>query len=335
MPRRIAILGAGSWGLAIARLLSQNGHSVRIWEHHPDEYQLLVKHRTHPKKLPQCELDPSVVITNDLVEAVRHHDLIVSAVPAQFLRSVLHRLRKSGSAPEGIVNLAKGIETRTLKRMSEVIGEVVDVAEDRVVSLSGPSHAEEVALDMPTTVVAAGLAENFVADIQATFSGPHFRVYNSCDLIGVELGGALKNIIAIAAGICAGLEMGDNTFGALLTRGLAEITRLGEAMGADPLTFAGLSGVGDLVTTCVSRHSRNRQVGERIGRGESLQTILETMTMIAEGVETTRSGYELAKLHQVEMPITRQVHQVLFEEQAPAEAVAELMGRELKSEIWR
>jgi len=234
----------------------------------------------------------------------------------------------------GIINLAKGIETGTLQRMSQVVRETLDIPEQKIMTLSGPSHAEEVALDMPTTVVAAGSDHALVEEMQRIFSNSTFRVYCSNDLIGVELGGALKNIIAIAVGIAAGLNTGDNTLGALITRGLAEISRLGIAMGADPMTFAGLSGVGDLVTTCVSRHSRNRYVGECIGKGETLDEVLERMTMVAEGVQTTRSGKELAKIHQVEMPLTEAVYKVLFENKPPPEAVQELMGRELKPEIW-
>jgi glycerol-3-phosphate dehydrogenase (NAD(P)+) len=222
-----------------------------------------------------------------------------------------------------------------LKRMSQVILDEMSLAGDKIVALSGPSHAEEVIRDMPTTVVAAGSSEALVTEIQELFSDNYFRVYMCHDLVGVELGGSLKNIIAIAAGIADGLGMGDNTKGALMTRGLAEITRLGISMGADPETFAGLSGMGDLITTCISRHSRNRWVGERIGKGEKLDDVLKKMTMVAEGVETTRSGYQLARLHRVEMPITEAVYNVLFENVAPAEAVGNLMGRTLKPEIWQ
>jgi len=334
MSERVAILGAGSWGLAVARLLHANGHRVRLWEFDPAEHALLLRHRTHPKKLPGCRLDEQIGITNDLGEAVAGADLIVLAIPSQRMRSALDPLAGRVGPDIGIVNLAKGIEIRTLKRMSEVVAEVLDRPLGRIATLSGPSHAEEVARDMPTTVVVGGVNEEFCAEVQETFSGQTFRVYCCDDLTGVELGGALKNIIAIAAGIAGGLGLGDNTLGALITRGLAEITRLGVAMGANPLTFSGLSGVGDLVTTCVSRHSRNRYVGKHIGRGETLARVLAGMTMVAEGVETTRSGHALANRHGVEMPITAQVHAVLFDNKPPAEAVAELMGRELKPEIW-
>ncbi len=334
MSKKIAILGAGSWGLAVARLLDSNGHAVTIWEYNPEDFRLILEHRTHPKKLPQTRLPDSVQITNSLSNAGDGAEMLVVAVPSQYVRSALAPLKNTLSSGVTVINLAKGIEIKTLKRMSEVITETVGIPLEQVATISGPSHAEEVAQDMPTTVVAGGINEKLVTEIQEVFSSRAFRVYNSTDLIGVELGGALKNIIAIAAGIAAGLNMGDNTFGALVTRGLAEITRLGVTMGADALTFAGLSGVGDLVTTCVSRHSRNRYVGERIGRGETLDSILAGMHMVAEGVATTRSGYELMHVHHVEMPITQAVYEVLFEQKSPSIAVGELMGRELKSEIW-
>lgn len=335
MYEAAAILGAGSWGMAIARLLDKNGLSVRLWEHDPVAYNQLAEHRCQPDKLAGVTLNESIRITDNLHEGIDGARLIVLATPAQYLRSVLVRIKGRDLQAVGFVNLAKGIETGTLKRMSEVVQEELSVSPEQTVTLSGPSHAEEVVADMPTAVVAAGCSEDFLVQVQESFSNRSFRVYKSDDLIGVEMGGSLKNIIAIAAGIASGLGTGDNTLGALITRGLAEITRLGEAMGASARTFAGLSGIGDLVTTCASRHSRNRYVGERIGRGEKLVDILAGMTMSAEGVDTTRSGYALARRREVEMPITDEVYQVLFEGKPPAEAVDELMGRELKSEIWQ
>jgi len=335
MSERVSILGAGSWGMAVARLLDANGSEVRLWEFDPAEFQKLVEHRTITGKLKDVCLAESIDITNDLEYAVADSGLIVLAAPSQKLRSVLVRLKPCLPSGVALVNLAKGVETISLKRMSEVILEVLPVSPDSVATLSGPSHAEEVVRDMPTTVVAAGRSDDLVNRIQQVFSSRSFRVYTSNDLIGVELGGALKNIIAIGVGITDGLGLGDNTRGALITRGLAEITRLGAAMGARAETFAGLSGIGDLVTTCISQHSRNRYVGEKIGRGMKLADVLAGMTMVAEGVETTRSGYRLSKMHDVEMPITTQVHRVLFEGKPTAEAVDELMGRELKAEIWK
>ncbi|MFH1372433.1 MAG: NAD(P)H-dependent glycerol-3-phosphate dehydrogenase [bacterium] len=334
MSEKIAILGAGSWGMAIARLLAGNGLAATLWEFDPQDFEILCSRRGHPDKLPGIILPESVSITNDPDDAVSDSSLIVLAIPSQALRSALVRLRGRLDHTAGLVNLAKGIETTTLSRMSEVITEELGLSIENIVTLSGPSHAEEVAKDMPTAVVAAGGGQ-LVARVQELFSNRFFRVYQSDDLIGVELGGSLKNIIAIAAGIADGLGLGDNTRGAIITRGLAEITRLGVALGARAETFAGLSGIGDLVTTCTSRHSRNRFVGDKIGQGQKLSEILAAMHMVAEGVETTRSGYELATAYSVEMPITREVYAVLFEEKSPRTAVDDLMGRELKAEIWR
>ncbi len=334
MVERVAILGAGSWGMAVARLLDGNGADVRLWEFDPTEHRKLLEHRTIPEKLKDACLADSIDITNDLEYAVSDRELIVSAVPSQSARSVMTRLKPLLLSDACIVNLAKGVEIGSLKRMSEVILEETGVAPDNVATLSGPSHAEEVVRDMPTTVVAASSGDTLVNRLQHVFSNGSFRVYTSDDLIGVELGGALKNIIAIGVGITDGLGLGDNTRGALITRGLAEISRLGIAMGARADTFAGLSGIGDLVTTCVSQHSRNRYVGEKIGQGLTLAETLAGMAMVAEGVETTRSGYQLAEEFGVEMPITVQVHRVLFEDKAAPTAVADLMGRELKAEIW-
>ncbi|MFQ6007498.1 MAG: NAD(P)H-dependent glycerol-3-phosphate dehydrogenase, partial [Candidatus Zixiibacteriota bacterium] len=274
MFEKVTILGAGSWGLAVARLLHNNGLTVTLWEYDRAAFEKLLKFRGQPEKLKCFKLPDEVTVTNDLFEAVSDAQLLVLAVPSQFLRSVLRTLQRRVDSQIGLVNLAKGIEKKTLKRMSEVILDELQPPPERVVTISGPSHAEEVIIDMPTAVVAAGIDDDFVAVVQEVFSNRTFRVYKSSDIIGVELGGSLKNIIAIAAGITDGLGMGDNTRGALITRGLAEITRLGVALGAEAETFAGLSGIGDLVTTCTSRHSRNRYVGEKIGQGQKLADIL-------------------------------------------------------------
>lgn len=322
--------------MAVARLLDNNGKNVTLWEFDQSEYNRLVRLRGIPEKLKSFSLAPSIDITHDLPAALDACDMLILAAPAQFVRSVIRPVgERIASVTGGIVNLAKGIESGTLKRVSEIILDEAPVSPDRIVTMSGPSHAEEVVIDVPTTVVAAGRSVEMVERVQAAFSNAYFRVYKSDDVIGVELGGSLKNIIAIAAGITDGLDLGDNTKGALITRGLAEITRLGLAMGARSETFAGLSGVGDLVTTCYSRHSRNRYVGEQIAKGRKLSEVLENLKMIAEGVETTRSGYELARLHNVEMPITNEVYEVLFRDKSPSEALQDLMGRELKAEIWK
>ena len=336
MSERITILGAGSWGMAVARLLDNNGKNVTLWEFDQAEFNRLVRLRGIPEKLKSFSLAPSITITHDLADALDGCEILVLAVPAQFVRSVIRPVgERMALISDGIVNLAKGIEAGTLKRVSEVILDEAPVSPDRIITMSGPSHAEEVILDVPTTVVAGGKSVEMVERVQAAFSNTYFRVYKSDDVVGVELGGSLKNIIAIAAGITDGLGLGDNTKGALITRGLAEITRLGLAMGARAETFAGLSGVGDLVTTCYSQHSRNRYVGEQIAKGRKLREILENLKMVAEGVETTRSGYKLARLRDVEMPITNEVYEVLFRDKPPSEALQDLMGRELKAEIWK
>ena len=336
MSERITILGAGSWGMAVARLLDNNGKNVTLWEFDQAEFNRLVRLRGIPEKLKSFSLAPSITITHDLADALDGCEILVLAVPAQFVRSVIRPVgERMALISGGIVNLAKGIEAGTLKRVSEVILDEAPVSPDRIITMSGPSHAEEVILDVPTTVVAGGKSIEMVERVQAAFSNTYFRVYKSDDVVGVELGGSLKNIIAIAAGITDGLGLGDNTKGALITRGLAEITRLGLAMGARAETFAGLSGVGDLVTTCYSQHSRNRYVGEQIAKGRKLREILENLKMVAEGVETTRSGYKLARLRDVEMPITNEVYEVLFRDKPPSEALQDLMGRELKAEIWK
>lgn len=333
MAERVAVIGAGAWGMAIARLLDRNGHAVTLWAWSKDEYATLVTTRGNDRLLPRVRLTDSIRLTSDLAEAVSGARVLVLAVPAQYLRSILVTMPRLDNGV-GIVNLAKGIEFATLTRMSELICEVTGVSPDCVATLSGPSHAEEVAVDMPTTVVAGGVRDQFVQEVQRRFSSGAFRVYSSNDIVGVELGGALKNIIALATGIADGLGYGDNTRGALITRGLAEVIRLGVALGARAETFAGLSGVGDLVATSTSRHSRNRMVGEQLGRGRRLTEILSGMPMVAEGVETTRAALLLAQRNNVPMPITREVHHVLFDDKPSAQAVADLMGRSLKAEIW-
>ncbi|RKX21455.1 MAG: NAD(P)H-dependent glycerol-3-phosphate dehydrogenase [Candidatus Zixiibacteriota bacterium] len=333
MRTKACILGAGSWGMAIAYLLSKNGHEVTLWEFNPDEYNKLLSHRTIPEKLNDFKLQDDIEVTNNLEYAISDAEIIILAVPSQSLRHVLKQI-KSYPPQAGFVNVAKGVEVKTLKRMSEVISEEFTPVPARIATLSGPSHAEEVIRNLPTTVVVAGSHNEFINLTQEAFSNQYFRVYNSEDLIGVELGGALKNIIAIGSGIADGLGMGDNTRGALMTRGLAEITRLGISMGADSATFAGLSGIGDLITTCSSKHSRNRFVGERLGQGLKLKEILESMAMVAEGVQTTKSGYELAQINNIEMPITTEVYNILFKEKSPQVAIEELMLRKLKSEVW-
>jgi glycerol-3-phosphate dehydrogenase (NAD(P)+) len=332
--KAVSVLGAGSWGIAVANLLATQGNAVTLWMHAATTPADLAVTREDKSRLPGVKINPAIELTDNLKIAATHSDIIFVAVPAQHVRGLCEQLTETGKTIGILVSLAKGIEVSSLQRVSEVVRDVLGVGVENVIAVSGPSHAEEVARGIPTSVVAAGQSPEAVIEIQRLLSTPMFRVYSSDDLIGVELGGALKNPIALAAGMLYGLKLGDNTLGALLTRGLAEITRLGVRMGARPETFAGLSGLGDLVTTCVSQHSRNRFVGERIGRGEKLVDILASMTMVAEGVETTRAAVRVAEVHRVEMPITQQVHKVLFEDKPPLEALSELMTRELKREVY-
>lgn len=322
---RVQIVGAGSWGLALSRLLANNGHSVRIACREEDGPEMLRTERRSPHYLPGIILPPSIVID---AEVDPDSDMIVLAVPSHAMRGVASRLTFS---PKTIlVNVAKGIENETCLCMHEVIEQVSGPC--TVVTLSGPSHAEEVARDLPASVVAAGKDSSACEAVQQTFNAKSFRVYTSPDITGVALGGALKNVIAIAAGVCDGFGLGDNAKAALITRGLAEMARLGVALGADPMTFAGLSGLGDLVVTCESRHSRNRAVGEKIASGISLDEIVGSSPMVAEGVRTARAALALANRVGVELPITEQVYRVLYEAADPREAVTALMTRDVKPE---
>lgn len=333
---KVAVLGAGSWGIAIANLLCRKGHAIRIWEFDPAACKKLQTIRKLPSKLPGISLEDGIEITNDIAESLDGAGFVCCVVPAQNLRSAIHGIPDVKLDKKPIfVNLAKGIEVGSLKRMSEVIEEELpEEIRSGVCTVSGPSHAEEVAREMPTAITAASGNLEVVEAVQQLFLTPKFRVYTSTDLLGVELAGSLKNVIALAAGMLDGLEMGDNTRGALLTRGLAEIVRLGILMGADAMTFSGLSGIGDLVTTCLSRHSRNRFVGEQVGRGRELKDVLAKMPMVAEGVQTTRSAYALAEKYKAEMPITTEVYRVLFENKPPEQAINDLMTRDPKSEAW-
>jgi len=336
MSIRAAILGAGSWGIANANLLTENGARVTMWEFDPEELALIERKREHPKKLPGVRIHDSVRLSGDLESAAKDADMVAIAVPVQKITSVCLKLSDHGvPAPPLVINLSKGIEEKTLRRVSEIVADEwrgVDPA--AIVTISGPSHAEEVAQKLPTSVVVAGDEKRCVA-AQKMYSNEVFRVYRTPDIIGVELGGSLKNIIAIGAGIARGLGFGDNSQGALITRGLVEINRLAMEMGARPETLAGLSGVGDLITTCISMHSRNQYVGYHIGRGKTLDEVLAGMVMVAEGVTTCRSARELARKHGVEMPITKAVYAVLFNGLPPREAVANLMTRPLKEEVWQ
>jgi len=333
-PNHIAVLGAGGWGIAIANLLAEKGYKVNLWEFDKAASENLKTTRILPHKLPGIKVADSILVTNDLEDSIHSAGFICFIVPSQTLRSSAQRIAdiKLPNKPI-LVNFAKGIENNSLKRMSEVMAEVIP-GSGGIATLSGPSHAEEVARNVPTAVVAASKDMEIAKAVQNLLLTPRFRVYTSTDILGVELAGSLKNIIALAAGMLDGLGLGDNTRGALLTRGLAEMVRMGKRLGADPLTFSGLSGIGDLVTTCLSRHSRNRFVGEQVGKGRKLQDVLTHMSMVAEGVQSTQSGYDMAVKYDVEMPITRQVYEVLFGDKSPADAISDLMSREAKPEDW-
>ncbi|MFH0881949.1 MAG: NAD(P)H-dependent glycerol-3-phosphate dehydrogenase [bacterium] len=330
----LAILGAGSWGTALAiQLTSESGHDVRLWEFRPDAAEALKRDRENREFLPSAMFPDGITVTNDLNETLAGVEIVLLVVPSQVTRKVMEQIDPLAVKDKVWVGCSKGIENGSLKRMSEVAEEVLgpDIA-NRYIALSGPSHAEEVSQNIPTTVVAAGRDLALAQRIQKEFSSRTFRVYASDDVVGVELGASLKNVIAIASGICDGMGFGDNTKGALMTRGLHEITRLGIQLGGQRETFAGLSGMGDLITTCTSRHSRNRFVGEQLGKGRTLNNILKNMHMIAEGVTTTKSANDLANREGVEMPITHQVYRILFEEADAREAVTALMTRSLKVE---
>ncbi len=333
---KVAVLGAGSWGIALALVLDHNGHDVTLWEFRPDAAERLRQTRDAKEFLPGIKIPVSIQIKNDLEQACSDKNILIVAVPSHVVRSVGERLnRLTFEDPPILVNVAKGVENDTLMRMSEVLEQTINWSnKNNIVTLSGPSHAEEVSRQIPTAIVSASTNLYAAEIIQQVFMNEYFRVYTNQDIIGVELGGALKNIIAIAAGICDGAGFGDNTKAALQPRGLVEIVRLGTAMGAEPITFAGLSGMGDLIVTCMSRHSRNRYVGEQIGKGRKLDDILKEMVMVAEGVKTTRAAYQLSKKYNVEMPITSQAYQILFEGKDARNALKELMLRGPKEERW-
>ena len=332
--RRVAVLGAGSWGSALALLLQENGHDVRLWEFDAAVASRYAQSRENPDFLPGVILPNGIRITSELAEALEGAETVLFVVPSHVLRSVAQAGAPHFPANAIAVTCSKGIEKGTLLCMSDVLRESLSVAPSRLAALSGPSHAEEVSRGVPTVVTAASTDHDTAVAVQSLFMSPLFRVYTSRDLVGVELGGAIKNVIAVAAGISDGVGFGDNTKAALMTRGLAEITRLGTAMGADLLTFAGLSGMGDLVVTCMSRHSRNRFLGQEIGKGRPPEDVVKSMVQVAEGYRTTASARALAQKHGVVMPITEEVYRVLYEGKSPQRAVRDLMTRDPKMEDW-
>lgn len=331
---KVTVLGAGSWGTTLALVLLSNGHDVNLWTYRADQAELMRERRENPGFLPGIPLPAQLHIITDIEAASSKRHMIVAAVPSQFLRSVIQQISHLDFTDTIFCNVAKGIENKTLMTMSEVMLDVLEhEKKENLAILSGPSHAEEVSRMIPTAVVSASFAPRTARVVQDAFMTNYFRVYVNDDIRGVELGGALKNVIAVAAGISDGAGFGDNTKAAIMTRGIYEITRLGVKLGAQPRTFAGLSGVGDLIVTCMSRHSRNRYVGEQVGKGRKLDDVLKEMVMVAEGVATARSVRDLEDKYQIELPIVSEVHRVLFEGKNAHQATQDLMTRDAKGEI--
>ena len=328
---RVTFLGCGSWGGALGKLLSSKGIDVMMWHRNYDVVENLNIDRNH-YLIPELVFPTNVNFTNNITSAIKYSDIIVLALPSQSIRKVLTENKLNFNKNHVIVNISKGIEIDTLMTVSEVIADVLKERHKSIVTLSGPSHAEEVIRGNPTTLVAASDDIIQAELVQNLFATKMLRTYLNSDIKGVELGGSMKNVIAIAAGICDGIGYGDNSKAALMTRSMTEITRLGKAMGANEKTFHGLSGFGDLIVTCLSKHSRNRQLGQSIGEGLSLDEITSNMSMIAEGVYTAKSVHQLRLKHQVEMPIHEAIYQVLFEKKNPKNSVVELMTRRLSKE---
>lgn len=331
MKTNISIIGAGSWGTALSILLSKKGHKVKMWSCLSEEVDMINRTREHIHKLPGVIVPEGVVCTGDLEAAVKDAGVIVFVIPSQTIRQNAKDLSKYLKQGTTVVCCSKGLEDGTGLRLSEVISQEIPQAE--TVILSGPSHAEEVARDIPTAIVAASGKKKSAELVQDVFMSPKFRVYTNSDIAGVEIGGALKNVIALCAGISDGLGFGDNTKAALMTRGITEISRLGISLGAKAQTFAGLAGIGDLIVTCTSMHSRNRRAGILIGQGKNLEEALEEVKMVVEGVTTTKAAYELASSKGISMPITEEAYRVLFEGKNAKQAVVDLMMRDKKHEI--
>lgn len=325
----IGIIGAGTWGTALAFMLNKNGHQVTIWSAIPDEIERMRETGCH-KNLPGIVLSKEFVLTADLETAVKGKEILILAVPSVFVRSTAARMKPYLNKGQIVINVSKGIEENTLKTMSQIIEEELPDAESAV--LSGPSHAEEVSRSIPTTCVAGAHKRAVAEEIQSVFMSPVFRVYTSPDMLGIEVGAALKNVIALAAGAADGLGYGDNTKAALITRGIAEITRLGTKMGGKEQTFFGLSGIGDLIVTCASMHSRNRRAGILIGQGYTMDEAMREVQMVVEGVYSAKAARALAEKYHTEMPIVEQVNLVLFEHKSAREAVNDLMVRDRRIE---
>ena len=331
MPKlRIAILGDGGWGSTLSVLLSKKGYAVTLWGAFADYTETMVKTRLNPRFLPGIKIPEQVEITSDIKNAVKDKEIIVLAIPSQYTRQTLNKIAGAFAKKTIFLSVTKGIEIGSNKRISEVIRQELGLV--KLAVLSGPTIASEVAREIPTTAVAASADKQIRKTIQEIFSSNSFRVYTNPDVTGVELGGSLKNVIAIACGVSDGLGFGTNTKAAILTRGLAEISRLGKAMGAKSGTFSGISGLGDLVTTCISQQSRNRSVGELIGKGKNPKEIYAHMQMVAEGVPTAKSAYALSLKYKIDMPIIREVYYLLYKNKSPLQAVKDLMTRKSKEE---
>lgn len=330
---KITVFGMGSFGTALANVLAENGHTVLMWGKNEDSAKELNDHHQNKRYLKDVVLDSRIKATSDIKEAANFTDIYLMALPTKAMREVTSEIDSLIDSKKTFIHVAKGIENDTFKRVSEMIED--SISEDHnggIGVLSGPSHAEEVVIKQPTTVAASSKDEKVSKLIQDLFMNDYLRVYTNNDLVGVELGGALKNIIAVASGIVAGMGYGDNAKAALMTRGLAEISRLGEKLGADPMTFLGLGGIGDLIVTCTSTHSRNYTLGFKLGQGQTMDEALNEMNMVVEGIYTTNSVYHLAKQQNVDMPITNALYKVLFEDNPVKDSVKDLMGRDKKSE---
>ncbi len=328
---KLCVLGGGSWGIALTIHLKRAGHDLVLWDHDKSKTENLNKLRENPVRLPGVKLPLEILVTHEIQRALKGREGVIIAIPSHVVRSTLKTAAPHWPKEAWAACASKGLEEETHLRMSEVLKQSLQ-SEASIAVLSGPSHAEEVSRQMPTTVVSASSDLNLAKTVQKVFHSDYFRVYTSSDVVGVELGGALKNVIAIAAGITDGLGLGDNAKAALMTRGLHEITRLGVALGAQAQTFAGLAGMGDLIVTCTSHHSRNRLLGEKIGKGSSLEQALKEMTMVAEGVKTAKAAVALAQTVKMDVPITEEVYKVLFEGKKAKEAVASLLSRTAKPE---
>lgn len=331
MTDRICVIGAGSWGTALGMLLSNNGHEVSLWHRNKEFLQNMETDRENSKYLPGIIFPENLKLDYDLENSIKNSNIVVLAVASSGVREICKFIKPFLQQRHTLVNVAKGFESNTLHRMSQVIEQ--EIPDNEVVVLSGPSHAEEVAKNIPTTVVVSGKSRKATEHIQDIFMAPKFRVYTNPDIIGVELGGALKNVIALGAGISDGLGYGDNTKSALMTRGIVEISRLGEAMGANIITFAGLTGIGDLIVTCTSMHSRNRRTGIQLGQGKKLQEVLHDIGMVVEGIGTTKAAYQLSKKFGVEMPITSEIYNVLYNKSDVRDSVNSLMLRNKTHEM--